>query len=53
MADTAPIPNRRPIPVRLDEVERAKLESMAATWGVSLAAAIRRLIREAKVEEKP
>lgn len=33
--------------VRLDETERAALEAIARRWGVTLAAAMRRLIREA------
>jgi hypothetical protein len=32
--------------VRMDDTERAMLECLAARWGVSLSAAIRRLIRE-------
>jgi len=37
---------KKPLPVYLDDVERKKLEEIAATWGVSLSAAIKRLIRE-------
>jgi predicted amidophosphoribosyltransferase len=37
-----------PVQVRLDAYERARLEEIAAAWGVSLSVALRRLIREAK-----
>lgn len=53
MSDTAPISKRKPILVRLDEKERTKLEALASVWGVTLAAAIRRLIREKRVPEEP
>jgi uncharacterized protein (DUF1778 family) len=35
--------------VRVDDEERAMLERIAAAWGVTLSAAVRRLIRESKV----
>jgi uncharacterized protein (DUF1778 family) len=35
--------------VRVDDDERAMLERIAAAWGVTLSAAVRRLIRESKV----
>ena len=38
------------IPLRLDEKERARLVMIARAWGGTLTSAIRRLIREAKVE---
>lgn len=34
------------MPLRLNDEERAKLEAIAAMWGLSLSATIRRLIRE-------
>ncbi len=37
------------IPLRLNDEERAKLEAIAAMWGLSLSAAMRRLIREKRV----
>jgi len=37
------------MPLRLDDAERAKLEMIAAMWGLSLSATIRRLIREKRV----
>jgi hypothetical protein len=46
MSDIAPIPQRKVIPIRLSDGERATLQRLADAWGVSLAAAIRRLIRE-------
>lgn len=39
---------RSPILIRFDDLERTKLERIAHHWGVSLAAAVRRLIREAE-----
>jgi len=38
------------MPLRLDDGERAKLEAIAAMWGLSLSATIRRLIREKRVD---
>jgi len=46
MGDTTAVPKRQPIAVRLNDVERAMVEARAKEWGVSLAAAIRRMIRE-------
>jgi hypothetical protein len=37
---------KKPVPVYLDELEREKLDKIAQSWGVSLSAAIKRLIRE-------
>jgi predicted transcriptional regulator len=48
MTDIGKKPKRNTLLIRLDDDERRKLEQLAATWGVPLAAAIRRLIREAK-----
>ena len=42
--------NMKPLPVQLGE-ERKKLERIARSWGCPLAAAVRRLIREYKLEE--
>lgn len=42
---------RHPIIIRLDSDERARLERLAAFWGVKLAIAVRRLIREAVTSE--
>ena len=42
---------RESLPIRLDRQERDKLEKIASDWGVSLAGAVRRLIREYKKEE--
>ena len=36
-----------PVQVRLDAYERERLEEISAAWGVTLSAALRRLIREA------
>lgn len=52
MNDTDQTSEKKPIPVRLDSYERDRLEKIAAFWGVSLAAAIRRLIRESEIEIK-
>ena len=41
-------PLRKPIQVRFSEEEREMIESMANAWGVSIAQAVRRLVREAK-----
>lgn len=43
---------KHPIPAYLDEFEFERLTTIAAIWGCSLSAAIKRLIRENK-EEKP
>ena len=51
MSDITPASIRQPIIVRLDNAERAKLEALAAAWGLSLAGAMRRLIREKKVPQ--
>ena len=40
------LPKSNIVMVRMDDTERAMLERLAAMWGVSLSAAIRRLIRE-------
>lgn len=40
----------KPLPVQLGE-ERDKLERIAKSWGCPLAAAVRRLIREYRLEE--
>jgi hypothetical protein len=40
------LPKSNIVMVRMDDAERAMLECLAARWGVSLSAAIRRLIRE-------
>ena len=40
------LPKSNIVMVRMDDTERAMLECLAARWGVSLSAAIRRLIRE-------
>ena len=37
---------KHPVPAYLDEVEFEKLSFIAASWGCSLSAAIKRLIRE-------
>jgi hypothetical protein len=37
---------KKALPVYLDDVEREKLNKIAASWGVSLSSAIKRLIRE-------
>ena len=38
---------KKPLPVYLDDFERTKLEQITEKWGVSLSAAIKRLIRDA------
>ncbi|WP_066379832.1 MULTISPECIES: ribbon-helix-helix protein, CopG family [unclassified Anabaena] len=40
---------KKSLPVYLDEVEKEKLEKIAANWGVSLSSAVKRLIREKDV----
>jgi hypothetical protein len=52
-SDSISTPEKRPIPVLLDSYERERLEKLAAQWGVSLAGAVRRLIRETEIEIKP
>lgn len=37
------------LPIYLDDFERQKLERIASSWGVSLSAAVKRLIREKQV----
>jgi hypothetical protein len=37
---------RKPLPVYLDDVEKKILSDLAQDWGVSLSAAVKRLIRE-------
>jgi len=39
--------------VRVDVTERAMIERIADAWGVSLSAAMRRLIRESSVGTEP
>lgn len=39
--------------VRVDATERAMIERIADAWGVSLSAAMRRLIRESPVGTEP
>ncbi len=46
MKDTQSRSRTRQMPLRLNDEERAKLEAIAAMWGLSLSATIRRLIRE-------
>ena len=48
MAASKRLAKTHPVMVRLDDYERARLEEIAAAWGVTLSAALRRLIREAK-----
>jgi len=40
--------SKKPLQIQLDDIEREKLESLASRWGLSLAGAIRRLIRESE-----
>jgi len=49
MSDITYAPRRERIPVSINADERAMLDALAAAWGVSRAAAIRRLIRESLV----
>ncbi len=42
---------KHPVPAYLDDVEFKKLEAIAANWGCSMSAAIKRLIREYNIEE--
>jgi hypothetical protein len=39
---------KKTLPIQLDDIEREKIERLAALWGLSLAGTIRRLIREHK-----
>jgi len=48
MNDTNPTSRRVPIQVPLDDEERSKLDRLATTLGLSRAATLRRLLREAK-----
>jgi hypothetical protein len=50
MAASKRLAKTHPVMVRLDDYERARLEEIAAAWGVTLSAALRRLIREAKTD---
>ncbi len=49
MGDTKKEPHSYQMPLRLDDDERAKLEAIASMWRLSLAATIRRLIREKRI----
>jgi len=49
MSDIKYPSQRDRIPVSINAEERAMLDAIAAAWGVSRAAAIRRLIRESPV----
>jgi len=49
MSDIKYPSQRERIPVSISAEERAMLDAIAAAWGVSRAAAIRRLIRESPV----
>lgn len=40
---------RKSLPVDLDDAERERLRQIATKWGVSLSAAIKKLIREASL----
>lgn len=53
MSDSKSISKRKPLLVRLDDSEREKLDDVSAAWGVTLAAAIRRLIRESTLRRTP
>jgi hypothetical protein len=37
---------KKSLPAQFDEVERQKIEQLAAKWGISLSGAIRRIVRE-------
>jgi len=41
---------KHPVPAYLDELEFEKLTAIATDWGCSLSAAIKRLIREKKID---
>ena len=45
-------PEKKPIPVLLDPYERERLEKLASHWGLPLAGAVRRLIRETEIDLK-
>jgi len=53
MSDITLPSKRERIPVSINDKERAMLDAIAAEWGVSRAAAIRRLIRESPVGKPP
>jgi len=53
MTDIKPASRRERIPVSINAEERAMLDAIAAAWGVSRAAAIRRLIRESPAGKGP
>lgn len=38
--------SKKALQIQIDKIEREKLEALASGWGLSLAGAIRRLIRE-------
>lgn len=40
------VKSKKPLPVYLDETEREKVELYSERWGVSLSAAIKRMVRE-------
>ena len=42
---------KQALPVYLDEVEKEKIKKIAKLWGVSMSSAIKRLIREAKLDK--
>jgi hypothetical protein len=37
---------KHPVPAYLDDIELKKLEAIASSWGCSMSAAIKRLIRK-------
>jgi hypothetical protein len=41
---------KHPVPAYLDDVEFKKLQEIAESWGCSLSAAIKRLIRDKELE---
>lgn len=43
---------KRPISILLDSYERQRLERFAQQWGLPLAGAVRRLIRETEINLK-
>jgi hypothetical protein len=53
MSDIERLPKKSRLLVLLDAQERAMLERLAAQWGVSLAGAVRRLIRESPASQEP
>jgi macrodomain Ter protein organizer (MatP/YcbG family) len=40
---------RKSLPVDLEDADREKLHKLASKWGVSLSAAIKKMIREAEL----